>query len=60
MGESSFPTATSKLMTALTNQLCEGSVTEKVARKVKFNAINPVPYTNIHTNFVSSQDDARG
>ena len=49
MGESSFPTAASKLMTALTNQLCEGRV---MARKVKFNATNPIPYTNIHTNFV--------
>ena len=52
MGESSFPTTASKLMTALTNQLCEGPVMEKVARKVKFNATNPIPYTNIHTNFV--------
>ena len=42
------------LMTALTNQLCEGSVMqsccfadlnlEKMARKVKFNATNPIPY----------------
>ena len=52
MGESSFPTAASKLMTALTNQLCEVSVMEKAARIVKFNATNPIPYTNIHTNFV--------
>ena len=44
MGESSFPMAASKLMTALTNQLWEGSVMEKAARKVKFNATNPILY----------------
>ena len=44
MGESSFPMAASKLMTALTNQLWKGSVMEKAARKVKFNATNPILY----------------
>ena len=52
MGESSFPTAASKLMTALTNQLCEGSVMEKVARKVKFNATQ----SHTHALFVCSSD----